>query len=96
MAEFRLSPAAESDLDGIFDYTVHNWGLDQAKRYTDDIRDACQRLADAPHRAQRCDHIRTGYRRRTAGKHIIYFKQTPYGIVIVRILHHKMDTQSRL
>jgi len=34
VAEFRLSPAAQVDLDGIFDYTVQQWGLEQAERYT--------------------------------------------------------------
>jgi len=34
VAEFRLSPAAQGDLDRIFDYTVQQWGLEQAVRYT--------------------------------------------------------------
>jgi len=35
MAEYRLSPRAQRDLDGVFDYTVTHWGLPQAMRYTD-------------------------------------------------------------
>jgi toxin ParE1/3/4 len=35
MAEYRLSPAAERDLEGIWKYTRREWGLDQAERYTD-------------------------------------------------------------
>jgi plasmid stabilization system protein ParE len=43
MAEYRLSPRAQRDLDGIFDYTVTQWGLPQALRYTDLIEAACAR-----------------------------------------------------
>ena len=32
MAEYRLSPAAERDLEGIWIYTRKEWGLEQAER----------------------------------------------------------------
>jgi len=35
MAEYRLSPAAERDLEGIWKYTRRECGLEQAERYTD-------------------------------------------------------------
>jgi toxin ParE1/3/4 len=35
MAEFRLTPAAERDLEGIWDYTQEQWGDEQADRYLD-------------------------------------------------------------
>ena len=48
MAEYRLSPRAQRDLDGVFDYTVARWGLPQAMRYTDFIEAACADLAERP------------------------------------------------
>lgn len=54
MAEYRLSPRAQRDLDGVFDYTVAHWGLPQAMLYTDLIEAACADLAEAPQRAQGC------------------------------------------
>jgi len=47
MAEYRLSPRAQRDLDGVFDYTVTHWGLPQAMRYTDLIEAARADLAEA-------------------------------------------------
>ncbi len=41
MAEYRLSPAAQADLDEIFDYSAAHWGLEQALRYTQMLADAC-------------------------------------------------------
>jgi toxin ParE1/3/4 len=91
MAEYRLSQRAQRDLDGVFDYTVAQWGLSQALRYTDLIESTCAALAEAPQQAQSCAFIRPGYRRRSVEHHVIYFPQTRYGIAIVRILHDRMD-----
>ena len=33
MANCELTQEAEKDLDGIFEYTLDQWGLDQAKLY---------------------------------------------------------------
>lgn len=96
MAEYRLSPRAQRDLDGIFDYTVEQWGLPQAQRYTDLIEAACARLAETPHQSQDCAIIRPGYRRRSVEQHVIYFRQTRQGIAIIRILHQRMDADRHI
>lgn len=96
MAEYRLSPRAQCDLDGVFDYTVAEWGLAQALRYTDLIEAACADLAEAPQRAPGCDGIRRGYRRQSVERHVIYFRVTSYGIAVVRILHQRMDAGRHL
>jgi toxin ParE1/3/4 len=96
MAEYRLSPKAQHDLEGVFDYTVSKWGLSQAMRYTDLIAAACADLAEAPHRAQDCANIRPGYRRCNVEQHVIYFRSTNYGIAVIRILHQRMDAARHL
>lgn len=63
MAEYRLTPAAVSDLENIWQYTAATWGIEQAERYTDDVTAACADIAQAPDRAPACDDIRPGYRR---------------------------------
>lgn len=35
MAECRLAPAAENDLETIWSYTALKWSVEQANRYTD-------------------------------------------------------------
>lgn len=65
MPEYRLSPAAELDLEDIWTYTVEHWGIDQADRYTDLLTAAFAELALSPKIAPACDHIRPGYRRRS-------------------------------
>ena len=91
MAEYRLSPAAERDLESIWQYTFTQWGVEQAHRYTDALIIALGTLADSPQTALTCDHIRIGYRARIIERHIIYFRVTTYGIAVIRILHQRMD-----
>jgi toxin ParE1/3/4 len=96
MAEYRLGPRARFDLDELFGYTVVRWGLPQAQRYTDLIEAACADLAQAPQQAQDCSHVRPGYRRRSVGQHVIYFRVTRYGIAVIRILHQRMEAARHL
>ena len=91
MAEYRLSPAAERYLEAIWKYTREEWGVEQAERYTDLLAAAFQALAESPKSASACDHIRQGYRRRNVERHMVYFRITEYGIVIIRVLHERMD-----
>jgi len=91
MAEYRLSPAAEQDLEQIWVYTFQHWGLEQANRYIDYLTEAFSELAQFPNSAPTCDHIKQGYRRRIVESHIIYFRITDYGIAIIRILHERME-----
>ena len=96
MAEYRLSPAAESDLENIWRYTQLQWGSDRADHYLDVLVTAFVALAEAPKQFPACDYIRTGYRRSRVERHMIYFRITPYGINIVRVLHDRMDASKHL
>jgi len=96
MAEYRLTPSAESDLESIWSYTVQQWGLDQANRYIDLLTAALVKLAESPKTAPACEHIRPGYRRWGVGRHMIYFRVTGYGISVIRVLHVRMDAPRHL
>jgi len=89
-AEYRLTPEAVRDMETIWLYTLKEWGLEQANRYTDELTEAFDQLAANPKMATPCDRIRKGYRRSQVGRHAIYFRQTDYGIVVVRVLHDRM------
>ena len=96
MHEFRLTPAAERDLEEIWRYTRQKWGVEQAHRYIDVLTEAFAVLADSPQSAPACDHIRAGYRHRSIERHVVYFKIAPYGIAVVRVLHERMDAPRHL
>ena len=91
MAEYRLSPAAERDLENIWLYSRRQWSTEQADRYAAILVNAFAELAQTPKMAPSCEHIRSGYRRRSVGRHVIYFRITDYGIAVVRLLHDRMN-----
>ena len=43
--QYRLAPLAESDLEGIWDYTAEIWSLEQAERYHRGIVTVMEELA---------------------------------------------------
>ncbi len=96
MAEYRLTPAAEEDLEAIWEYTCQEWSMDQADRYIEQMTTVFAELAQSPKIAQACEHIRAGYRRYGVERHVIYFRIATDGIAIVRILHERMDASRRL
>ncbi len=95
MSDVTFSPAAISDLNGIWDYTAEEWGPDQADRYTDGIRDTCLSLARGEQRGRRVD-VRDGYFKYAVGRHFVFFRMNGTGIVVVRILHQSMDVSRHL
>lgn len=48
MAEYRLTPAAEQDLEAIWTYTAQQWGVMQADRYIDFLTAAFDVLSQLP------------------------------------------------
>lgn len=95
MKAIRFTPAAEADLEAIWDYSAEHWGIAQADRYTDDIRDACVALASSEKRGRSVD-IREGYRKFSTGSHMIYFIERADMLAVIRILHTSQDVQRHL
>lgn len=96
MRELRFTPAAQSDLEAIYDYSVAHWGTTRAERYILDIRDACAALATGERAGNAINDIRPGYRRLAIGSHVLFFKPSASRIEIVRILHGRMDVARHL
>jgi toxin ParE1/3/4 len=93
---YVLSPAAESDVNVIWDYTTEKWGARQAVSYISDIRDACDALAQG-RQPRRSVSVRDGYFKAMVGLHMIYFRESDDGlIVVIRILHQSMDVGRHL
>jgi toxin ParE1/3/4 len=96
MSRYALSPRAQADLDEIWDYTDSTWGEEQAARYVRLLQIAIEAVAENPRRGRACDEIRAGYRRYSAGSHILFYRSAAHGIVVVRILHSHMDFERHL
>lgn len=96
MSGYELSPRAKADVEEIWDYTEERWGTDRAERYIKELQQAIETVAHDPGRARSCDDIRPGYRRFSAGSHVIFFRVSGDHIEVVRVLHQRMDFDRHL
>ena len=97
MSSFILTNMAFADLKDIGRYTQNQWGREQRDTYLT-MLDACfHQLAAAPLKGKDCSDIRNGYRKHTAGSHVIFYRQLFNDTIeIVRVLHGRMDIEMRL
>ncbi len=91
MADFRLSERAASDLSGIADYTIQNFGIEQARRYRDGLVRSFRQLSDNPLLGRSTENLAPGLRRYEHGSHVIFYEVEQEGVLVVRILHQTMD-----
>jgi toxin ParE1/3/4 len=94
---FILTKKALTDLIEIGCYTQKRWGKDQRNTYLAMLDSCFQQLAAAPHMGRDCSYIRSGYRKMNSGSHVIFYRQIQINeIEIVRVLHKRMDFETRL
>jgi toxin ParE1/3/4 len=97
VSRYLLSPAAQADLEQIWDYTNLHWDADQADEYLRELQRAIELVAVNPQIGRVCDEIRPGYRKLTARSHTLYYRITSDGVVdVVRVLHQRMDIDRHL
>jgi len=95
MAEYRLSCLAVTDFDAIAEFSIDRFGVDQARRYRDDLKETLSQLADNPSLGRRAEQLARGLRRFEHGSPIIFYTRTESGILVVRVLHYRMDVVRR-
>ena len=87
---YRLSPLAEADLEDIWLYTFKNWSPEQADRYHNAIVVAFKDLA-AGKKTGRPVNIREGYFKHPVGAHVVFYRFSESSLIVVRVLHQRMD-----
>lgn len=96
MAGYALSPAAQADLEKIWDYTIRRWGEAQDERSTRDIQAACEALSRGTPIGLSAEHIRAAYRKIGVGSHVMYYREREGTLEIARIVHRRMDVARHL
>ena len=91
MANYRLTPAAKSDLLEIWNYTFNIWGENQAEKYLLGIEKILDQLADNSGLGKWRPEINQDYYSFPCNKHIIFYIKSDGAIDIIGILHGKMD-----
>lgn len=97
MAKYKISRLAELDLEDIWNYTVYEWSVEQAEKYLDGLFSCFDGLAEGHIVGKSIDYVRLGYRKTLFGKHYIFYKLSASETVeIIRVLHIRMDIESKL
>jgi toxin ParE1/3/4 len=97
VTRYLLSPAAQLDLEQIWDYTCDRWDADQAEEYLRELQRAIERVAASPRIGRVCDEIRPGYYKLAAGSHTLFYRVIADDLIdVVRVLHQRMDVDRHL
>ena len=96
MAGYSLSPKAAADLDGIYEYTILNFGLEQAQEYLLGLHERFQTLAQNPMHGRSADQLAPKLRRFEYQSHVVFYLPKHDGVRIVRVLHESMDAPRHL
>jgi len=97
MAKYRFTNEAVKDLEEIWSYTKQKWSLEQADRYYNLVIDEIEFIASNPLLGRSIDYIKEGYRSTKVKSHVVFYKQQKdETILVVRILHQRMDSENRM
>jgi toxin ParE1/3/4 len=96
MPTFRLAVKAISDLKSIALYTQDKWGREQRNKYLRELDECFRMLTMDPKLGRSCDEILPGYRKYHLNRHLVFYRESEEGILIIRILHDRMDIESHL
>lgn len=91
MRKVELTHDAERDLIEIYLYGAEHFGYAQAERYAETLSKKMEFAAENPTFGSNYDFIRDGLRRFESVSHSIYYQPIPKGILVLRILHGRMD-----
>lgn len=91
MTKVILSKAADADLEDIFDYTLEEFGLDQAVSYVSEFDDTFETISESPEIGRKREEIREELRSLVKDKYVIFYRILIDHIRVVRILHGSRD-----
>ncbi len=94
--EYRLSPAAQRDLEGIWDYTVSVWSVDQAERYLQGLSETLELLCLSPRIARERTEFDPPVRLYPYRSHLIIYRIEDDYLHIIRVFHNRQHWQAFL
>lgn len=96
--KYKISNLARQYLELIWVYTFENWSKEQADSYLNLLLDKIEYLAEKPETGFDFSSVRKGYFKVRVKSHIIFYKidNESKTIEIIRVLHQRMDIESKL
>jgi toxin ParE1/3/4 len=92
----ELTEIARADLKSIRRYSSRTWGQDRTAQYIAALRDTMKRLVAGTAVSRSRDDVRPGLRMVASGRHCIFFEADESRVLVVRVLHDRMDYRRHL
>ena len=93
---YKLSKAAANDIEEILTRSTLDFGVARTEIYYQSLTQCLELLGNNPEMGSAVDDIRRGYRCFLHESHVIFYKQREKDILIIRILHKRMDANQNL
>lgn len=86
MKRLLLSDEVRQDIEGIWLFTMENWGQAQADRYVAGITGTFEKLTDATIVSRAAEGTKPGLRKAPVGRHVVFFRESAEVVEVVRVL----------
>lgn len=96
MRRLELTEIARADLKSIRRYSNRTWGQDRTAEYMAALRDAMKSLIASTSVSRSRDDLRPGLQMVSSGRHCIFFEADQSRVLVVRVLHDRMDYRRHL
>ena len=94
--QYKTTPKADSDLVGIYVHGFKNFGEEQAEKYFSELEDCFQLLSETPLICRERTEFTPPVRIHPHGRHLVIYMIRDDLILIIRILHDRMDLPQHL
>lgn len=91
--KIRLAQSAKRDLEAIWEYTVQEWGEEQAEKYIGLIEKGLSQLLDNPYLGKPRSDIKEGYRALQVEKHLVFYRLAEEDLNVIGVVHVRMDAK---
>ncbi len=97
MPNYYLTNKAVEDLSQIWEYTFETWSETQADNYYNSLLDTCDSISQNPDLGKNYEGIAQYLFGLKINRHIIFYrKMSSEQVEITRILHERMDLNTRI
>jgi len=91
-----ISPAAQNDLKGIYQFGQRIWGKTQSSQYLDQLMTQFWALTEQPLMGAERSELLPDLRSITVESHVIFYRVQSKQIEIIRVLHGRQDPNRRI
>ena len=93
---YELSEAAAKDIQKILERSVVDLGLARTELYICSLKSCLEILGENPGMGSIADDIQPDYRRFAHQSHVVFYRASGQGILIIRILRQRMEINKHI